>query len=419
MQLNEKQLLTIEKALAGENLFVTGSGGVGKSVVINELKSRMRSSAVLLAPTGIAALNIEGATLHRTFGLPFSIAHEDDWRPFGSTSELFADDTVQTIIIDEISMVRADYFVAIDKKLRVAKGYDLPFGGLQVILVGDFFQLPPVLTRNDIEVYSELFDSIYCFNTDSWDELDPIIVNLDQVMRQEDYTTVRALNALRVGKQAPSILQWINRECSETEVSEDAVTLCTTNATASEINAMFYDRNDNPELVFSANITGTFNERPVDQMLKVKKGCRVVICANNNMNGYSNGQAGEVIDYVPGGEEPYINVKLDSGSTVKVERHEWETFSYKIVNRKLTKMVIGTFSQFPLKLGYGITIHKSQGMTLDECILDLGNGAFSHGQTYVALSRIRSFDNLLLDCDIEQSDIIVDAEVIDFYDQLE
>jgi len=418
IELNEQQRFAVDQAIDGKNLFITGSGGVGKSVVINELRSRLRSSAVLLAPTGIAALNIEGATLHRTFGLPFSIAHEDDWRPFGTTTDLFSDDVVQTIIIDEISMVRADYFVAIDKKLRKVKGFNLPFGGLQVILVGDFFQLPPVLTRKDEDIYHELFDSIFCFNTDAWVDLDPILIDLSQVMRQDDYATVRALNAIRVGKQAPSILQWINRKCADTEVSEDAVTLCTTNATASGINALFYDRNTNPELNFTAKITGTFNDRPVDQQLNIKKGCKVVICANNNANGYSNGQSGEILDHIAG-EMSYINVKLDNGSIVKVECHVWESFSYKIVNRRLTKMVIGTYSQFPLKMGYGITIHKSQGMTLDECILDLGSGAFSHGQTYVALSRIRSLDNLFLESDIQQSDLIVDQEVIDFYKQLE
>lgn len=420
MQLNEKQQLTIDKALAGENLFITGPGGVGKSVVINELKARMRGSAVLLAPTGIAALNIGGATLHRTFGLPFSIASEEDWSPFGQCTDLFSDDVVETIIIDEVSMVRADQFIAIDQKLRRVKGFpNLPFGGLQVILVGDFFQLPPVLTNQEASTYIEFFDSIFCFNTDTWDDLNPMVIQLDQVMRQEDKITVRALNAIRQGKKAPAVLQWINQKCWDTDVSEDAVTLCTTNARAGEVNSMFYDKNTNPELTFTANITGTFNERPVDNYLKVKRGCRVVICANNNANGYSNGQAGEVIDYIADSDEPYILVKLDNGSTVKVERHEWESITYKIVNRKLTKMVVGTFSQFPLKLGYAVTIHKSQGMTLDECIIDLGNGAFTHGQTYVALSRIRSFDKMLLECEIQQSDIIVDAEVIDFYRELE
>ncbi len=418
MQLNEKQSLCIEKADTGVNLFITGSGGVGKSVVINELKSKFKSSAVLLAPTGIAALNVAGATLHRTFNLPFSIAHEDEWFNISKTcAELFEDETIQTIIIDEISMVRADAFIAIDRKLRKIKGYDLPFGGLQVILVGDFFQLSPVLTRNENEAYFELFDSTYSFNTDTWHQLKLEVIVLDQVMRQDDNNTVRALNAIRQGKKAPAVLSWLNGKCEGNDVAEDAVTLCTTNAGAAAINESFYDEIDAPERTFHASIDGQFNDQPVDRTIRLKEGCRVIVCANNAQNGYRNGQTGEVVRFVDG-EEPYIVVNLDDGYHVKVELCTWEAFSYKVVKRKLTKVSIGTFTQFPLKLGYGITIHKSQGMTLDECIIDMGNGAFAHGQTYVALSRIRSLDKLSLDRDIYQSDIIVDQEVIDFYGEL-
>lgn len=418
MELNEKQQMAIDKALAGKNLFITGSGGVGKSVVINELSSRLSKSAVLLAPTGIAALNIGGSTLHRTFGLPFSICHTDDWAPFGNAKDLFEDDTIQTIIIDEISMVRSDAFVTIDQKLRRIKGYlDIPFGGLQVIVVGDFFQLPPVLTRNDSDAYFELFDSMYCFNTDTWDELELEVINLEQVMRQGDTNTVRALNAIRHGKSSPAILKWLNKQCEETDVSEDAVTLCTRNADAQEINAMFYNEIDSPEKTFFAKVEGQFNEQPVEKVLKLKVGCRVILCANNGTNGYSNGQSGYVIDFVYG-DDPYITVELDCGSVVKVETHVWESISYKVTNKRLIKSVNGSFKQFPIKLGYGITIHKSQGMTLDECILDLGNGAFSHGQTYVGLSRIRSLDTMLLERPIYANDIIVDQEVINFYQML-
>lgn len=419
MNLNEKQQLAIDLALEGKNLFITGSGGVGKSVVINELSSRLSSSAVLLAPTGIAALNIGGSTLHRTFGLPFSICHQDDWAPFGATKDLFEDDTIQTIIIDEISMVRADSFITIDQKLRRAKGYlDLPFGGLQVIVVGDFFQLPPVLTRDEEEAYFELFDSMYCFNTDSWDELQLQVINLDQVMRQGDTNTVRALNAIRHGKASTPILKWLNKQCEDVDVSEDAVTLCTRNADAQEINDMFYTEINSPEKTFYAQIEGRFNEQPVEKFLKLKVGCRVILCANNAANGYSNGQSGYVVDFVYG-DDPYITVELDCGSVVKVEQHVWESISYKVSNRRLIKTVNGSFKQYPIKLGYGITIHKSQGMTLDECILDLGNGAFSHGQTYVGLSRIRSLDTMALERPIYQTDIIVDQEVINFYNRLE
>lgn len=418
MQLNEKQQYAMEMAKKGENLFITGSGGVGKSVLIASLEEHFRSSAVLLAPTGIAALNISGATLHRTFGLPFSIAIEDDWKANDMLADMFAEGVITTIIIDEISMVRADMFVAIDMKLRHATGYNQPFGGLQVILVGDFFQLPPVLTDRDEEYFFTFYDSIYCFETDSWDDLELIPIILDQVMRQDNEATVRALNAIRQGYPKPAVLTWFNKQCQKATVSDDAITLCITNSDANDINGEYYERNENPEVYTGAKIVGTFNERPVEEHLYLKLGCRVVLCANNNPNGYQNGECGEIIDFQLDDEKPYIVVQLDNGSTVKVEPHEWESYKYQVIGRQLKKMVVGTFTQFPIKLGYAITIHKSQGMTLDECILDLGSGSFAHGQTYVGLSRIRSTDHLVLKRPIYDMDIIVNDEVIEFYNYL-
>lgn len=417
MKLNDKQQLAINHAMAGKNLFITGSGGVGKSVVINELKERFGEAALFLAPTGIAALNIKGATLHRTFGLPFSVATEEDYYDVNqSCIDLFSEGLITTIVIDEISMVRADMFVTVDEKLRKITGYqDLPFGGLQVIVVGDFFQLPPVLTQDDEDVYWELYRSLYAFNTDSWDEMEFEVLELDQVMRQDDETTIRALNCIRRGVNAPSVLKWINKQCADNMTdSEEAVTLCTTNKNAGLINTAFYQDIKRSERVYYAQVTGKFNEKPVDPYLKLKPTCRVIICANNVFAGYSNGQCGEVIDLA----DDSIRVQLDTGEVVKVELKTWESYSYKREKGKIRKVVEGTFEQIPVKLGYGITIHKSQGMTLDECILDLGYGAFSHGQTYVALSRIRSLSNLELERNIKQSDLIVDQEVIDFYKSL-
>lgn len=414
MNLNEKQQLAINYAGQGKNLFITGSGGVGKSVVINELKSIFGTSALFLAPTGIAALNIKGATLHRTFSLPFSVATEEDYFDINpTTTELFSDGQISTIIIDEISMTRADMFVTVDEKLRKITGEDhLPFGGLQVIVVGDFFQLPPVLTQDDEEIYYQLYESIYCFNTDTWRNVDFTVIELDQVMRQDDENTIRALNLIRKGVNAPSVLSWINKQCEDNMTeSEEAVTLCTTNKNAGFINTAYYQDIKRSERVYYAQVEGRFNEKPVDPYLKLKPTCRVIICANNTFAGYSNGQCGEIVEL----GDDYITVRLDEGNVVKVAMKVWESYGYKREKGKIRKVVEGTFEQIPVKLGYAITIHKSQGMTLDECVLDLGYGAFCHGQTYVALSRIRSLNNLELERSVKRSDLIVDQEVIDFY----
>jgi len=418
MELNLKQTMAVKAAMAGENLFITGSGGVGKSVVVSELERLMKKSAILLAPTGRAALNIGGATLHRTFGIPPSICHESEWMHGKVMENLFGDDTVKTIIIDEISMVRLDVLCAIDRKLRSIKKTSKPFGGLQVIFVGDFFQLAPVLIRHEESVYYELYDSIYCFAADAWYEIDPTPIILDEVMRQGDKNTVRALNAVRKGTAGEGVLEWLNILGENAVVSDEALTLCTRNVDANEINDIYYAKLTTKEETMCASIVGTFPDRPVEKYIKLKKGCRVIICANNTMAGYRNGDSGYIKSFHLNAADPYIAVVLDNGITVSVEVYEWEATRYKVTKGKLDKMKVGSYKQYPLKLGYGITIHKAQGMTLDEYTLDLGGGAFAHGQAYVGISRVRSLDHMRLTRPIYPHDIIIDQEVIDFYEEI-
>lgn len=415
--LNDKQEEALSKAKLGRNLFITGAGGVGKSVVIHKLEEMFKGTCLLLAPTGVAALNIGGATLHRTFGLPFSIATEDDSRRYTDLEiELFRDnDYVKTIIIDEISMVRSDYLITIDMKLRHLKRKPkVPFGGVQVIVVGDFFQLPPVLTDREAEAYYELYPSIFCFDTDTWDECEFDVMHLTQVMRQEDAITARAFNSIRHGKQNPNVLKWLNNIASKNSYDPNHVVLCTTNSRAGELNGERYDEIDSEEFMFSGKINGDFRDRPVDSLIRLKEGTKVVMCANNAAAGYMNGSSGTIESL--GSDE--ITVALDSGTYCQISKNIWEQYEYGISGGKLSKNVVGSFEQYPIKLGYAITIHKSQGMTLDGVRLDFGRGCFAHGQAYVGLSRVRSLNNMTMERPIRQSDIIVDEDVIDFMAEL-
>lgn len=425
MKPNVEQQEALNAIRDGRNAFITGRGGTGKSFIINEICKMNPDRTILVAPTGIAALNIGGATAHKTFGLPITICTKDDWQPDDGFIEMFNcfDDHVDTIIIDEISMLRADGFITIDRKLKRARPTkaNLPFGGIQVIIVGDFYQLPPVLVNDEIDAFYDMYPSVYAFGTKVWKQLDLVYIHLTKNERTPDPNTDRAFNSIRLGKTIPNVLKWINKQCESNEenISEDAVTLCTRNSDAEEINDIFYSRIKSQEFTNMAELTGEFNDRPVKYDLKLKVGCRVVICANNSWEDYSNGQSGH-IDHIKFtyDDDAYIRVILENGSAVYVKPHTWESYKYTVEDGELSKRVVGTFTQFPIKLGYGITIHKSQGLTLDECILDLGRGSFAHGQTYTGLSRIRSISKMALERPIEPNDVIVDDEVIDFYNSI-
>lgn len=413
MKFNEEQDLAITKAKLGHNLFITGSGGVGKSVVIRELESIFKDTAILVAPTGIAALNIGGTTLHSIFSLPFTIATESDYYSTNKKAQdLFRyNDNVKTIIIDEISMVRADYFICIDRKLKHLKSNDLPFGGLQVIVVGDFYQLSPVLKPSAQETFYKINSSIYCFDTDEWDEAKFQIIQLNKIMRQSDEVTIRAFNSIRKGLNYKKTIEWLNKKCKDNNHTDDDIILSTTNRNVESLNHEKFNEIDGEIFTYYSSTTGKFKEEPVPSELQLKVGCKVLICANNHQSGYVNGQTG----IVERCHEEYISVRLlKSNNLVFIQKHTWNEYSYSTVDGKLSKDITGTYLQFPLKLGYALTIHKCQGMTLDNCHIDLGRGAFAHGQTYVALSRIKDLNNLTLERPIYESDIIVDKDVKEF-----
>lgn len=409
MSANEDQQQAIDLINKGENIFLTGSGGKGKSWVINQVTT---PDTVVVAPTGIAALHVHGTTCHSAFGLPLGLVSDDDWGDIRSTVRKRFDkwSTVDRIIIDEISMLRADYLDLIDYKLRKIRKTNKVFGGIQVIPVGDFYQLPAIVGKEERRYFDEVYPSRFAFSAKSWDFN---MVHLTKAMRQKDEAHVMLLDNIRQGVYVRDSLEII-RDISHPEENPEMLRLCCYNKDADRINASLYREINSPEATFYASKDKTWGkDEPVPAILKVKKGTKVILAANDRKAGYVNGDTGVVCDI---GEDT-VQVVLDSGRTVTVSEHTWEKYSYTTANGYLEKVVSACFQQLPIKHGWAVSIHKSQGMTLDGVAIDVGAGCFSHGQLYVALSRVKNLENIHLMEKIQEKDVIVEQAVKEFYNR--
>lgn len=416
MQLNHKQQIAFDLVLKGENCFISGPGGVGKSFLTRKIVDSFPDSTVVLAPTGIAALNIGGATIHSAFKFPFSIMGKQHYARINpKAAELFdKDGPVRRIIIDEVSMVRQDVFTLINEQLKRIRRISKPFGGIQVIVVGDFFQLPPVVTSKEESAYYKFYDSQFAFAGETWSTGEFHYIELDQVMRQTDETFINHLQMIRKKSKgyesSVNFFNSIGKRNFSSVMDKDPVYLCTVNYKADSINNEHYDLIDSEEKVFYGEVTGVFKDRPSPECLSLKYGCKVMFTANTES--FKNGEIG----YVTGFLGDKIEVTLESSEqTLFVERYTWEDCEYDVVGDKLYRVKKGSYTQYPLKLAWACTIHKSQGLTLDNAIIDLGRGAFASGQLYVALSRIKTLDGFGLASPIECKDVIVDKSIIDFY----
>ena len=397
----------------GGNIFVTGGAGRGKSWIINQIKDDF---TVLVAPTGIAALNIGGATAHSCFGLPFGMPLEEDihnvpskmYKLFGVSSP------IKRIIIDEVGMMRPDYLDLIDLRLKKIRMNDDPFGGIQVVCFGDLYQLEPIVSAAEKPFFDQCYQTSFCFSADCWEFPS---IELTKSYRQKDTRQAAILDSIRrKDKHHKLALKRINDEAKKYIRTEDSLHLTTTKESAHRLNSHWYSQVDSPEVIKTAEYSGTIKqwekEAPVDISLKLKIGDKVLICANGA--GYVNGSRGVITSF----EEDDICVKLSTGVVVKVSTHTWEKVSYMPLGGVLNKNVDSYFTQFPIRLGWAITVHKSQGMTLQNVTLDLGRGCFSHGQLYTGLSRITDLTNLKLVRPVRTKDLIVRQEVINFYNNL-
>lgn len=406
---NEGQQKAIDIINSGGNVFVTGAGGSGKSYLINTIKD---GNTVLVAPTGIAALNIGGVTCHSFFGLPFGLPEPSDRYKLPAKAKQVLPTTTK-IIIDEAGMLRADYLDLIDQKLKTYFRNEKPFGGIQVVLVGDFYQVEPIIQSNEEKYFREEYGSAFAFSAKCWDFP---VVELTEVMRQDDKEQVEILNGVRRGN-LDSLSALVN-SVEEYKAGTSKLYLCCYNADADKINKVWYDKNTNAPHIFRAGYSSNWgkpNTHPVQAVLELKEGCKVILCANNNQAGYVNGQRGTVEKIVKG----EVYVLLDDGNTVKVERNNWEKIGYKDSAEGFTKSVEASFSQLPIKLGWAVSVHKSQGMTLEGINLHTGvRGCFSHGQLYVALSRVKDISTISLVKPLQDEELIVKKEVKEFYDNV-
>lgn len=399
-----------------ESIFITGKAGTGKSTLIRLLQEFSRKQLIVLAPTGIAAINARGQTLHSFFKFPIRPLLKGDKGIFRfprSSDQYSLVRNADCIIIDEISMVRADLLDAVDYSLRLNTGNrHTPFGGKQMIFVGDPFQLPPVVTSDDQQIIKQLYPSPYFFDAESFDRDIIDLIELKYVYRQRDEYFQSLLNKIRSNTADFHDLNVLNdRYLPAKREALSGITLCSTNYLASDINERELNRLDTEEFMFKGKIEGDFPKSalPTEMRLYLKEGAQVIFIKNDPDGRWVNGKLGKVDDI---GKDT-IKVLLENGEIHEVEPHTWENCKYiwDMEKGTIEQEVLGTFSQYPLKLAWAITIHKSQGLTFDQINLDLGRGAFAHGQLYVALSRCKQLDGIHVLNRLQRSDIIVDERV--------
>lgn len=439
---------------SNESLFLTGKAGTGKTTFLKYLTSKLKKKFIVLAPTGVAAVNAGGVTLHSFFQLSFSPYLPDDSRLIKDNLKFNKNKceiikNVETIIIDEVSMVRCDTIDAISQILKTVRHRNKPFGGVQMVFIGDLFQLSPIADSRFWDFLGEFYTSEFFFNAFAFKESKFRYIELDKIYRQNDLKFIELLNSVRENRITNTDLQLLNsrlqrvtKHSSITRLLKDVanysiddmdgyITLLTHREDADLLNTRkLLEINKERISFFNAIIQGLFDKKdaPTDALLSLKIGAQVMLI-KNNLPDYYNGSMG-VIESID--EEHSVNengdkvvddviyIKLFSNNeVVKVTRAVWENqkYTYNREKKRIELEIIGTFTQFPVKLAWGITIHKSQGLTFDKAIIDTSK-AFTHGQTYVALSRCRSLEGVLLKTRIDPKAIIVNTEVSQFIKEM-
>ena len=423
-------------------VYLTGKAGTGKTTFLKSLKSNTSKNTVILAPTGVAAISADGQTINAFFHLPFGPFVINDKRLRTSKELGDLDNTtiystfkyrndkkiiieqLELLIIDEISMVRCDTLDVIDKILRVfRKKPFLPFGGVQVILIGDTFQLPPVRKFDEWEILKNYYESPFFFSSKVYNESEPIYIELKKIYRQKEQDFIDLLNNIRVNQINELELNDLNKKYNPTFSNngiDNHIILSTSNAQVTQTNATKLDELKSETTIFEGEVTGTFPKDskgtfvlPTEQNLHLKIGAQVMILKNDSggIKRYFNGKIGKISSL----EDNKIFVKFPDEDPIQIEKTSWNNIQYiwNKEKRKIEETTIGTFTQYPLRLAWAITVHKSQGLTFDRVYADLG-AAFEDGQVYVALSRCTSMSGLVLKSQIPRNRIRTNNKVIEF-----
>lgn len=410
----------------GRHLFLTGKAGTGKTTFLRSLKERLPKQMVVVAPTGVAAINAGGVTLHSFFQLPFGplAGRENEQQHFRfSRDKIAMIRGMDLLVIDEISMVRADLLDAVDGVLRRYRDRRQPFGGVQLLMIGDLQQLSPVVKDNEWELLRDLYDTPYFFGSRALRETDYACIELTQVYRQQDGRFLDLLNAVRENRLSPEALAELNRrhvpDFSPAD-GEGYITLCTHNAQAQRLNDSKLRGLAAPAVRFAAEINGAFPELsyPVDLQIELKVGAQVMFVKNDPSSDklFYNGKIGRIVAI----ENSAVRVRCpDDPAEIAVAPMQWDNVKYAIDpgTNRIAETVEGTFKQIPLKLAWAITIHKSQGLTFEHAIIE-ADASFAHGQVYVALSRCKTLEGLVLRTPLRPSSIIVDPAVADYVRQM-
>jgi ATP-dependent DNA helicase PIF1 len=417
---NSKALLaTLESSF--DNFFITGPAGTGKTTLLHDFVATTDKTVVVAAPTGVAALAVGGQTLHSLLRLPLGILGSGDLG-YCPKEILQMLRHIDTLVIDEVSMVSADVMDGIDRRLRQAKGKrTIPFGGVQLVMFGDPYQLAPVVSGDaERQYYLDTYRSAWFFDARVWDETSLRTIVLETIYRQADPEFQRVLQSLRDGTIDAETGRMLNERGAIPADDPDIITLATTNQTVRRINESRLAALEGDAMVAQAEIEGEFGSSrqfPADEELTIKIGAQVMFLRNDTGNAagprWVNGTLGVVEDI-----SDTVIVNID-GDSVEVEPVTWEKVKYEYDpgSKHVSSEVVAEFTQFPLRLAWAVTIHKAQGKTLDEAIIDLGPKAFAAGQTYVAFSRLTSLEGLHLTRPLRPSDVIVDSDVKRFFDQ--
>ena len=418
---------TAEKYIryTGKSVYLTGKAGTGKTTFLKYITQSISKRYVILAPTGVAAINAGGTTIHSFFQLPLCPylpdvkelvteyqMPEKYRRPRKERVKLIR--TLELLIIDEISMVRADILDAVDMTLRSIRRNEKPFGGVQLLMIGDAQQLSPVVKEEERRYMEQIYPSPYFFHSKALKELDYTTIELQKIHRQKDETFLEILNSIRENRITENILQRLNSRVNAFSSDDDTIRLTTHNRQAENINTAKLESLPGKPSIFNASIEGDFPEKnyPTDKELALKEGAQIMFIRNDAEGRFYNGKIGIVKSI---SKEQGIIVGVKGENPIHVEPVVWENIEYALDKEtgEITPNVIGTFRQLPVRIAWAVTIHKSQGLTFDKVIIDAG-AAFAFGQVYVALSRCRTLEGISLGTPISKSAIYTDSNVAHF-----